>query len=301
MQQQTLHMGIVFADVCGSTRLFDKLGDVAARQLISRALNTLANITERYRGRVIKTIGDEIMSTFPDADSAVQACMDMQEAVSAGDNCDDQTLIRVGVHFGSALIQPDGDIYGDSVNIAARMAGIAKANQIITTEETVEALGAALRDHTREFDRTTVKGRTGVLNIYQVVWRREDMTRLAFVSHAPEVTKGEEVRLILYWGDEHVELTQDGEGVAFGRGEQADYQVNSHLASRIHLKIEPRRGKFVITDQSTNGTYLKDDYGRDLFLRREEAPLIGAGMIGLGCPPDKVGSGEQAIRYEVKG
>ena len=128
--QEQVEATILFADICGSTRLYEQYGDVQARQLVSQVLNALTDETSRYAGTVIKTIGDEIMCRFPDAEQAVRAACDMhrvlkEEATLAKRNI----AIKIGLHHGPVLLE-NNDVFGDGVNVAARMASLAKADQI---------------------------------------------------------------------------------------------------------------------------------------------------------------------------
>jgi class 3 adenylate cyclase len=89
----------------------------------------MAKITEMYQGRVIKTIGDEIMCRFTSANDCVRAAKECQEEISMGIQGENVELtIKVGLHFGPAILMEDGDVFGDAVNVAARMAGIAKGD-----------------------------------------------------------------------------------------------------------------------------------------------------------------------------
>ena len=124
MAAKTTNVTILFADISGSTRLYELLGDAPARAKVASCLKLLTDVTERYGGTVIKTIGDEIMCTYPDAETAVNAACEMHEILM-----DDITetvsglislAIRVGLHHGPAILEA-GDVYGDAVNVAARL------------------------------------------------------------------------------------------------------------------------------------------------------------------------------------
>ena len=162
MARTTANLAIVFADISGSTRLYETLGDAVARELVSQCLDLMSEQITKYDGTVIKTIGDEIMCTFPTAERATESSMGMQEAITEdlpdmNPNTPSTMTIRIGLHFGSAILE-GGDVFGDAVNVAARMAGLAKGGQIITTQQTAEELAPILRSQTRHLDRITVKG-----------------------------------------------------------------------------------------------------------------------------------------------
>lgn len=284
MAPQTCNLAILFADISGSTRLYEILGDAAARAKVASCLDQLTAVIERHHGTVIKTIGDEVMCTFPDAESAATAACEMHETIE--DDATEQTAagpialaIRVGMHYGPAILE-SGDVFGDAVNVAARMTALAKAGQIITTQTAIETMSPILRANTRFIDRTPVKGKKETMDIFEVIWQQEDVTRMS----ADIIAKPESAaRLRLSYHGTTITIGGERPQVVLGRSKTADMTVDEALASRQHVRIEFRRGKFFIIDQSTNGTYVKHP-NNEAFLRREEMPLAGSGMISLGRP-----------------
>lgn len=286
----------MFADVTGSTRLYETLGDENANRIIGKVIDVMATITVGYQGYVIKTIGDEIMCRFPSATECVRAAIECQEEISAGIQGETvEVSIKVGLHFGPAILMEDGDVFGDAVNVSARMAGIAKGAQIITTQETIGLLDADLQDMSRQFDRTNVKGKEEEIIVYQVVWEEsDDVTRIEINTGEQE----EEVKyLSLEFQDNQTKMASDDHRTfVIGRGVQSDLMCKTRLASRTHATLEFRRGKFTLADQSSNGTFVQTDDGETIFLRRQELMLWGSGYISLG---EEVSKEESAslIRY----
>jgi len=282
MARENVQVAVMFADVTGSTKLYEAMGDEVANRIIGKVLDVMAKITEMYQGFVIKTIGDEIMCRFGSANDCVRAAKEIQEEISAGVQGETVSIqIKVGVHFGPAILMEDGDVFGDAVNIAARMAGIAKGDQIITTADTIKLLDPDLQDMSRQFDRTNIKGKEEEIVVYQVVWETsDDVTRIEVTdSPAEDLVK----YLDLSMGSRPTRIAStDNRTFVIGRGVQSDLLCQTRLASRSHATIEFRRGKFLLTDQSSNGTYVKTDDGESIFLRRQELMLWGSGSIGLG-------------------
>lgn len=283
MAPKTTNLAILFADISGSTRLYEILGDVAARTKVADCLEMLTTVINQHSGTVIKTIGDEIMCTFPTAEEAATAACEMHEMLE--DDITEQTAagpislsIRVGMHYGPAILEA-GDVFGDAVNVAARMASMAKGNQIITTQNAVDEMSPIMRASTRFIDRAPVKGKKETMDIFEVLWQQEDVTRMSTGVISPQQT--EPVRLRLTYQNDSVILDGEITQIVMGRSKSADLTVNETLASRQHVRIEHRRGKFFIIDQSTNGTYVHHE-NDESFLRREEMPLSGDGMISLG-------------------
>lgn len=282
MAPKTANLAIVFADICGSTKLYDILGDQVARAKVAETLDSITEVVKTHNGTVIKTIGDEVMCTFPTAEEAANACKEMHESLEeVNANIEGGTVIaiRVGMHFGPAILE-GGDVFGDAVNLAARMAAQAKANQIITTFSTIEKLSPVLRASTRFIDHAPIKGKHEEIDIYEIIWQEEDVTRMA--TGMLDMKKTPEVRLRLKYEDRDIVINKQRPSIILGRSKDCDLPVNEKLASRQHVRIELRRDKFFIIDQSTNGTHVRIDNGDDAFLRREEMHIIGNGQISLG-------------------
>jgi len=272
---------IMFADVAGSTNLYDTLGNIIAEKRIAECVQTMSSITSDNHGRVIKTIGDEIMACFNTANDAATAALEMQNAMETSDA---GLAIRVGMHYGEA-IDKDGDIFGDAVNVAARMAGIAKAKQIITTADLITELNADLAEKSRLFDTAKVKGKDEVLKIYQINWEEESKVTKFATSHDIKKISSSTVAVALkFAGEERLYTDTDmKKALSIGRDSSNDIALDAAgYASRSHVDLDFRRGKFVLIDHSTNGTYVRFKGQDDVFIRREELPLMGEGVINLG-------------------
>ncbi len=279
---------ILFADVSGSTTLYEKLGDQRALAGIESVLSELRKSVAVQHGRVVKTIGDEVMAVFETADGAMQAACDMQTRVAAISPTGNVRLaIRVGFHYGPA-IEDKADYFGDAVNTAARMAGLAKGGQVITSGPTVDALSPLLRASTRDLDAMPVKGKQDEIRIFEVIWQdSEDLTTLAsrespVIMHAPTLT--------LTYRDHVLTLGAAKPSASLGREAGNDLAIADKMASRVHCKIEYRRGKFFLTDQSTNGTYVTVEGDAELMLKREQLLLRSRGVISLGASSAAAGA-----------
>ena len=298
MSRRSATLAIVFADISGSTRLYESLGDAVARELVSQCLGLMTEHVHKHGGTVIKTIGDEIMCTYPSADQAAESTMAMQEAVTEdlpriNPNTPAELSIRVGFHYGSCILE-GGDVFGDAVNVAARMAGLAKGQQIITTRDTAEALSPLLASSsTRHLDRIPVKGKAEELDIFEVIWQPEDVTRIATGLLN---TGNKNVFLSLRYRSKEIRMDANSGIVVLGRGKKADLIVNDSMASREHARIECRRGKFILTDQSTNGTYVLTEEG-PAYLRREELQVTGSGRIALGR---EMNAATEVVSFDTK-
>ena len=283
MTDKTQHnFAVLFADVAGSTHMYEKFGDVKASKIINDVLELMFEIINQHDGVVIKTIGDEVMCRFPLADNAIETACEIHETLDTRPPSQEvQLAVRIGLHWGTALLQDDGDLLGDAVNVAARMTGIAQANQIITTEEAVSQLNPVLKDKCREFDRAAVKGKSEEVIIYEMVWEPTDVTRMGAIPGERAQTHNIGPLEIRY-RDVMIEFTTDSPALLVGRGPLCNLVVQSPLASRNHAIIRYSRGKFILMDQSTNGTFVRTEHGKLFYLRREILPLFGTGIISLG-------------------
>ncbi len=273
---------ILFADICGSTRLFEKYGDWRARQIETQVLDLLTSNTVAHDGVVIKTIGDEIMSRFSNAQQAVSAACEMHRALKEDKDLAELNIaVKIGLHYGPVLVEK-GDLFGDAVNVAARMVSLAKADQIITTRETGECLPADLAQMVRSLGRSWVRGKQDEMDIVEIIWH--DSTSLTQMA-----SDGQEelhsllfTRLVLDYRDRTIEVVPGSQTLTMGRGERNNLVVDRELVSRSHADIEFRHGKFILVEHSTNGTYLLLENGARFFVRREEFALHDSGVICLG-------------------
>jgi len=286
-----LKSAILFADIAGSTQLYEKLGDVVATDCVNRCLRDMSNIVQSFNGIVVKTVGDEIMCRFDVAQDAVEAAVSLHEQFSTMIDESNVTIsFRIGIHYGD-IVERDNDIFGDVVNIAARMTNIATANQIITTDDTIEELSSEWKSKTRLFDRTEIKGKSGRIAIHEVIWETQNLTMIR--SPTQSILNDQSLKLI-YQGAEH-QVFQDSKPFMMGRSSSNNLVINAPLVSRIHAYCVYRRGKFILIDQSTNGSFVKTEAGREIYVRREETPLIGCGVVGLGESTAR--DNQQIIQY----
>ena len=277
-----LEVAILFADVVGSTQLYDQFGDTKASETVAQCLDVMKDATHQYNGTVIKTIGDEVMSTFPTVEDAMGAAVMMQSRISADNKQDDRIAvsIRIGCHFGP-VVQEQNDIFGAAVHTANRMTSQAKARQIVISGETVAQMSGDLRKQTRQIDVATVRGKLDEVALYELLWNPEEATSmLPTIEWENQGRKAS--RLQLSFRDQKIEVNDKRKSVIMGRAEDNDLVIKGNLISRIHAKVEMRRGKFILVDQSTNGTFVQNVQGEETFVRRDSTEINGEGTIGLG-------------------
>jgi class 3 adenylate cyclase len=293
-----IEVAIVFADVVGSTKLYELLGDVRAREMVGICIDVMRAATEQNHGTVIKTMGDEIMATFPTADDALNAAAQMQKQIVLHPalKVDEQTVaIRIGCNFGPVVLE-NRDIFGSAVHTANRMTSQAKAGQIITTATMVEHLSSEWRASVRQIDIATLKGRSSEVALFEVLWQTDDITSMVpaiAITSRERPNKG--LRLTLRYQGQEVVVDDGHASITMGRAEENNLVIKGNLISRLHARVEVNRNKFMLVDQSTNGTFVIGKDGEEAFVRRDSMQIRGEGLIGLGKAPDSNSS--QVIRY----
>ena len=299
MAKQKINLAVLFADVSDSTLLYESLGDTAAFGNVREVIGLLKGVTEACGGRVVKTIGDGLMCAFPDADAAANAAADMQQKIAQRPPLASGKVltIRIGFHLGP-VIQDGEDVFGDSVNVAARMAGLALAGQAITTSDTVAALSSQLRDSVRRLDALPVKGKAEQIEVHELVWQ---------TSSDRTVIPGRTEPVSVSTGGPRIKLTHQGKELTFketiyiGREAAGNHVVMADsMTSRRHAKIELRGAKFVLIDQSANGTFVTLGNNAEMRLRREEAILYGSGVIAFGHSASNPGAERLQFNCDLK-
>lgn len=292
---QTQPIAIVFADVSNSTRLFEERGDVEARRIVAAVLTALSEVVQRNGGTVIKTIGDEVMCTFPGAVDAIVAACGMQRRVTQDPAfLRDALGIRIGLHHGDALLE-NGDVYGDAVNTAARMASLAKRDQIVTTASTFRGSTSVGGMRARSLGRTRVRGKLLPIEIVDVIWQ-EDTSSVTMVQRAIRVEENTDrsQTLTLRFRGQVIELAPTSPPFAMGRDASNALVVDAEWVSRIHASIEYKNGHYMLADQSTNATYVQFADDEELRLHRDEVHLRKSGAVSLG---QTISAGSANILY----
>jgi len=274
---------ILFADIGGSVRLYQEVGDVDGHRYVSESLQRMATAIEHEGGAVLRTVGDAALARFDNPNQAAQAAVAIQQS-----HQDSPLSVRVGFHHGS-VIEDKGDIYGNAVNIAARIAAFARVNEITTTSDTVDELGDQHKRRATLLKESTVRGIDNPIHIYRIEWQgnREEATRIATRIATPSEQALAQVNhhLEIQFQNQAFALGERRNTLTIGRTELSDVCVLTDRASREHALLEYRDGQFTLTDTSTNGTYIQK-LGQPAYLvQRETVILDGKGAIGVGVEP----------------
>lgn len=269
---------ILFVDVVRSTELYVDLGDEAARARVAACLADLQRAAEHHGGRLVKSLGDGLLCAFASELAAVDAAFDLLASAPRH-----RLRVRIGVHAGDVL-EEGCDLYGQAVNAAAHLTSLARPSEILVTSEVVAGLAPERRQEARQVRGLALKGWREPVDLF-VLERTDPAATLVATAATPRASGILARELELRFG-ERTWRVGPLTGLTLGRDAGNDVIVQGEKVSRRHAAIAARGSKFVLADQSVNGTWLVPSDGSVLRLLREEAPLHGSGRIVLGVPPD---------------
>ena len=281
MTRTTKHLAILFGDVCGSTQLYCALGDHEARNAVNAALQTVAAILPRYSGWIVKTLGDEVMCAFEDPNLAVEAACEMQAQLEYAQTAGQPIEMHMGINYGPVLVE-GGDVFGDTVNAASHLCAAASAGQILLAEQTFRVLTGSTKERARQLFYAVLKGNTAESTVYRVLWQSDTsmLTNVNLRRHnliPPDVGS-----MLVQLGAQELRIEPRRSVITLGRDPACDLQVNDGYTSRRHATLTLRRTQVFLTDQSTNGTFVRRADGSTAHVFRSELMLDGEGAISLG-------------------
>lgn len=295
------NLSVLLADVSGSARLHEKLGKAEALRAVDRCMKRMERTVEGFNGRIVKIVGDELMATFLHADEALQAAVEMQQRIADLPPISGVKLeIRIGFAHGE-VAEEGGILGGETVNLAASLAGIAKPGQILTSRDNLAMLSSALLKFTRDLNDLPAGGKALPVAVTEVFIHEQPA--LGGKQNATIVEDegplGNKLRVqykgkVLVLEDSHAPITM-------GRDQDCDLVIQDRRASRRHASIEWRKGRPYLIDRSTNGTFVALGDNPEVFLRRSEVALQGKGTIcfaGSVTSPD-TSTVRDCARFEV--
>jgi len=272
---------VLIADICGSTRLYQRLGDVHAKRVVEETLALLARALPEHGGRLVKTIGDCALCVFPEASGAAFAASDMQRVLAEAGSGTETIRIHTGIHWGP-VIEEGGDIFGATVNIAAYLAAVASPGQILLAEKMQAALSPQLKLCARPIFNAVLKGAVSSTTVYQLLWKPQDAEVTAINLGARRVLPSDMGSMRIAVGKQNFLMDRFRPRLVIGRGPECDLVITDRYASRRHAILSVRRTNFYLEDQSINGTFVELDNGAEVHVLREEFLLGGTGRISLG-------------------
>ena len=273
---------VLFADVIGAAKLSGGAGGSATHEALTRCRDRLQGVASACGGRVVKGTGDKVMVLITTPDAAADAAVAMHTAVDDLPAVDGTKLaLGIGFHHGPVINREDG-IFGDTVNLAAKLVEQAASGQIITTEETAAALSPLYRQWLRRLGAIEIKGRSDEVEICELVWRADDSATLYAKKRVAE--KPAQTVLTLKYRDKKIVRRREKDAITLGRDEGCGLVIADDQASRQHCSIERRQDKFVLTDLSSNGTWVSIEGEGEVELNRDDLTLRKHGWIAFGQP-----------------
>lgn len=299
-----LERTVMFADLRGSTGLYETLGNAEATSVVTHTVGALCSTVAAHGGHVVKTLGDGLMAVFDRPQQALDAADAMHDTLArlvsrGGERGASSGLRGLRLQVGMArgeVVEMAGDCYGDAVNVAARLLEHAGDNETLVTAEVLQGFAGEHRRRFRDLDRIRLRGRAEPVQVHLLSKTGppdEQTTQFGDVP-PPEEPQG----LRLTWLDHCHEFDVQQLPVVLGRSPQASFCVDDSRVSRSHARIDWHSGAFQLTDLSFNGTYVR--FGTEtevLSLRRGTCALHGHGVIGLGASPLDVSP--TIVRFEV--
>ena len=295
---ETAQRAVLFVDVTDSTRIYESLGDTVALALINGLFARIDRIVAKYFGAVLKTLGDGMVCVFEDPDDAFRAACDIQTSVHAGgQGAHNRLQIKVGFTYGPVILSK-GDVFGDTMNVCARLMALANPEQILTSRQAVEALSPGLRTRCRELFAAQIKGKADEVPVCDVAWRYDPAVTETNLTRA-DLAQASQLSLTLIYRGNLFIVNRNRPVLQMGRDDSNDIVIVSLFASRIHARVQARDANFVLTDLSSNGTFLlADEHSSEVLLRRQDALLGGRGWIGLG--KNATTHGDHSVRFTVQ-
>lgn len=297
---------VVFADLVGSTGIFERLGDATASRFVTQLTAALSKTFEQHSGRVVKLLGDGLFVVFPGESDALAACVSIQKRLlekpvypggNTGVGGGQPVQMQMGVECGD-VVEIDGDCFGDAVNSAARLADLAGAEQILTTQRVHDALGPLQKAQLRGLGPMYLRGKTEVTQVFRVDWQvdRDADATIMGASMFKATTDGS---LELECGDQRLTLSAREDKLTIGRAATASLSLNDSRVSRLHASLAWRGGQFMLSDASSFGTWVyMGSQSEPVVLRRTECYLVGNGQIALGC--EREAEDAPLVRFSVK-
>lgn len=293
VSQKTVQTTVVFADLIGSTGLFEATGNANATRAVTGLTQWICDLFVSHGGNIVKTLGDGVLATFVNNAGAIDAVVDMQRQhqkhiISQRKSM--QMPIRVGVASGEVEMV-SGDCYGDAVNVAARLSDLSGAHQIWAANSALDDVHQGPGVRFRPLGPIAIRGRAEPCSVHQVEWKADENSDFLTQQgssdsvqpgFATDALGGE---IALAWLDSVKSFKAFELPISIGRDRNAGFVVNDPRVSREHVKVEWRNGSVVVVDVSTYGSWVRfTAASSDLMLRRDECVLHGTGEIALGAP-----------------
>lgn len=297
---------VMFADLTGSTGVFETLGNERATAAITGLTQWIAEVVQEHDGRVVKMLGDGVLALFPDPSSAVQCVVQLQREHARRQNTRgpaQSMQLQVGLDCGE-IVEVDGDCYGDAVNVASRLSDLSGARQIWATESVADQVRSpppGSRFHS--LGLVPIRGKAQERQLYRIEWQEDTSTdMMTLPAWDPAGTRRARAApagtVRLTYLDQSHQFRSDELPVHLGRSREAEFVVADPRVSRLHARIDWRNDAFVLTDLSSYGTCVRfTGAPTEVRLRRDDCVLHDSGEIALG--PDMGDFSIPSVQFEL--
>jgi len=282
---------VVFADLTGSTAIFEKIGNTKAVQVITSLTHWIGHVCEKHNGHVVKYLGDGVLILFKESDNALIAAIELQKIHHDRIRhwpCALKMRLQIGMARGD-VVEQDGDYYGDAVNVASRLSDLSGSEQILINENVIQQISNLSSVRSRCLGPMIIRGRIKTCIVYRVEWQDEIHSEVFTIPARlmPSTFKKNDLKttyLELSCLDINVKFNVSDLPVYLGRDNDAQFVVQNPRVSRKHAVIEWRTGNFYLKDISSYGTWLRfSNRDSTISLRRQDCMLLLNGEIALGA------------------
>lgn len=293
MDQERVLAAVLLVDVVGSTPLYERIGDNAALQQVSNCLDTIREVVARHGGEFIHSKGDDVLSLFERPEAALMAVYQITRQLTKG-----SLNTRIGLHFGP-VIRTRGEVFGDVVNVTARLSTTANPGEALISQGFFEALPEESRNTLRLLDKMAFKGKQELFDVY-TLWNNDGALSTQIVSGATVINRRSapprHIKLVIRYGDQ-VRSCSQNESVTIGRSPECDIVVQRPWVSRYHATFTISNGRARLAERSSSGTFLSMGSDHEVFVRREDVLLFSSGTISPGLRSSL--SEAQILHYEI--
>jgi hypothetical protein len=275
---------VMYADVSGSTALFERLGDKEAMHAVERCLKRMKRSIDGYKGKTVHVVGDELLASFETAEDACQAAIDMQQRIADLPPVSGLKLtIRIGLHHGE-VSEEGNKLTGSAVVTTARITGIAKREQIVCSAVLVRLLSELRFISTMpapELGTVTEEGE--VLALSLINWPEYQGAAVSSVHSifGPSSALPVERLCVRHRGKAFL-LDDKTPILTIGRDLGCKLIIDDRKASRQHARVERRGDGYYLVDTSTNGCFVTLSGRQEVMVRRHEIHLEDRGQISFG-------------------
>ncbi len=282
---------VVFADLTGSTGVFESLGNAKATQAITRLTQWIGEVCKSHRGHVVKYLGDGVLILFKESKNAIEAATELQQVHHNRIRKWPEPLkmrLQIGMARGG-VVEHDADCYGDAVNVASRLSDLSGPDQILASDTVIQQLPDNSIVRSRCMGEIPIRGRTESCLVHRIEWQTEVLSEVfTMPASLMSLPRGQSVIepafIVLSWLDINISFSSAELPIFLGRDTSAQFVVQDPRVSRKHAQIEWRDGKFYLEDISSYGTWVRfSDSSITIALRRQECVLLQDGEMALGA------------------